>query len=106
MAFALGVGDVRNTAHGPGIGSEPTTLRLTAAAPCHVSIAMVTYPVEISGVWILRKSCGVMPFSIASGTKTVTVVGANLSAETILDWQTFTPGSSRPGQLFWLDLNA
>jgi hypothetical protein len=31
VAFALGVGDVRNTAHGPGIGSEPTTLRLTVA---------------------------------------------------------------------------
>jgi hypothetical protein len=31
VAFALGVGEVRNTAHGPGIGSEPTTLRLTAS---------------------------------------------------------------------------
>jgi hypothetical protein len=31
VASALRVGDVRNTAHGPGIGSEPTTLRLTVA---------------------------------------------------------------------------
>ena len=53
----------------PQVGLEPTTLRLTAAALRHVSPAMVSYPVGTSAAQILRKSCRVVSFGIALGTK-------------------------------------
>jgi hypothetical protein len=46
VAFALGVGDVRNTTHGPGIGSEPTTLRLTVARAANSQLPAITVDSE------------------------------------------------------------